>query len=100
MAQKVPFIVADLGADADPFMLHLYAALAEQERSLIGARTRDTLKTAKARGVKLGNLRLAGVQAKGPASGRRTQIGLRPPSSRSSKRCGLQGSLSGPLPIS
>src|SRR4051794_18550671 len=25
MAQKVPFIVAELGADADPFMLHLYA---------------------------------------------------------------------------
>jgi len=29
MAQRVPFIVAELGADADPFMLHLYAALAE-----------------------------------------------------------------------
>src|SRR5271168_2159005 len=28
MAQRVPFIVAELGADADPFMLHLYAALA------------------------------------------------------------------------
>ncbi len=27
-AQKVPFIAAELGADADPFMLHLYAALA------------------------------------------------------------------------
>jgi DNA invertase Pin-like site-specific DNA recombinase len=27
MAQRVPFIVAELGADADPFMLHLYAAL-------------------------------------------------------------------------
>jgi hypothetical protein len=29
MVQRVPFIVAELGADADPFMLHLYAALAE-----------------------------------------------------------------------
>jgi hypothetical protein len=28
MAQFVPFIVAELGVDADPFMLHLYAALA------------------------------------------------------------------------
>ncbi|MDP8919168.1 MAG: recombinase family protein, partial [Pseudomonadota bacterium] len=28
MAQRVPFIVAELGADADPFMLHIYAALA------------------------------------------------------------------------
>src|SRR4051794_9676849 len=27
MAQKVSFIVAELGADADPFMLHIYAAL-------------------------------------------------------------------------
>jgi len=34
MAQRVPFIVAELGADADPFMLHLYAALAEKERRL------------------------------------------------------------------
>ena len=33
MAQRVPFIVAELGADADPFMLHIYAALAEKERS-------------------------------------------------------------------
>ena len=27
---KVPFIVTELGADADPFMLHIYAALAEK----------------------------------------------------------------------
>ena len=32
MARKVPFIVAELGADVDPFMLHIYAALAEKER--------------------------------------------------------------------
>jgi hypothetical protein len=32
MAQRVPFVVAELGADADPFMLHLYAALADKER--------------------------------------------------------------------
>ena len=32
MAQRVPFIVAELGADADPFMLHPYAALAKKER--------------------------------------------------------------------
>jgi hypothetical protein len=35
MAQRVPFLVAELGRDADPFMLHLYAALAEKERRLI-----------------------------------------------------------------
>jgi DNA invertase Pin-like site-specific DNA recombinase len=37
MAQRVPFIVAELGRDADPFMLHLYAAVAEKERRLISA---------------------------------------------------------------
>ena len=54
MASRVPFIAAELGADADPFMLHLYAALAEKERRMISARTKDALRAAKARGVKLG----------------------------------------------
>src|SRR5439155_6873508 len=54
MAQRVPFIVAELGADADPFMLHIYAALAEKERRLISARTRAALQAAKARGKRLG----------------------------------------------
>jgi DNA invertase Pin-like site-specific DNA recombinase len=52
MAQRVPFIVAELGASADPFMLHIYAALAEQERRAISKRTKDALAAAKARGVK------------------------------------------------
>jgi len=54
MAQRVPFIVAELGIDADPFMLHLYAALAEKERQMISVRTKEALKAAKARGVILG----------------------------------------------
>lgn len=54
MAQRVPFIVAELGADADPFMLHIYAALAEKERRLISARTKAALQAAKARGKRLG----------------------------------------------
>ena len=41
MAHKVPFIVTELGADADPFMMHIYAALAEKERRLISQRTRE-----------------------------------------------------------
>lgn len=57
MAQRVPFIVAELGADADPFMLHLYAALAEKERRMIGERTKAALAAAKARGVALGRPR-------------------------------------------
>jgi DNA invertase Pin-like site-specific DNA recombinase len=67
MAHKVPFIVAELGTDADPFMLHLYAALAEKERSLISERTREALKAAKARGVVLGNPQLADVRARAVA---------------------------------
>ena len=55
MAQRVPFIVAELGRDADPFMLHLYAALAEKERRLISERTRAALAARKAQGAMLGN---------------------------------------------
>lgn len=55
MAKKVPFIVAQLGKDADPFMLHLYAALSEKERELISTRTKAALKVLKERGVVLGN---------------------------------------------
>ena len=43
MTHKVPFLVGALGPDADPFMLHLYAVLAEQERRMISQRTRDAL---------------------------------------------------------
>jgi DNA invertase Pin-like site-specific DNA recombinase len=55
MAQRVPFIVAELGRDADPFMLHLYAALAEKERRLIAERTKAALAAKRAAGVSLGN---------------------------------------------
>ena len=55
MTHKVPFIVAELGAQADPFLLHIYAALAEQERRMISERTRAGLQAARRRGVKLGS---------------------------------------------
>jgi DNA invertase Pin-like site-specific DNA recombinase len=63
MAHRVPFLVAELGVDADPFMLHLFAALAEKERALISARTKAALTAAKARGTILGNPRLAEARA-------------------------------------
>jgi DNA invertase Pin-like site-specific DNA recombinase len=55
MAQRVPFVVTELGAEADPFMLHIYAALAEKERTMIAERTRAALAAKKASGAKLGN---------------------------------------------
>lgn len=69
MTQKVPFISVEHGKDADPFMLHLYAALAEKERALISERTKAALASAKARGTKLGNrTNLKEAQAAGAES--------------------------------
>jgi len=68
MAHKVPFVVAELGADVDPFILHLFAALAEKERAMIATRTKAALAAAKARGVKLGGPRLAQARKKAVAS--------------------------------
>ena len=55
MARGVPFVVAELGPDVDPFVLHLYAALSEKERALISQRTRAALAECVKRGQKLGN---------------------------------------------
>lgn len=54
MAKKVPFVVTALGLDVDPFMLHIYAAVAEKERNLISERTKAALAAAKAKGKVLG----------------------------------------------
>ena len=45
-AHKTPFVVADLGPDVEPFLLHLYAALAEKERAVISQRTKAALAAA------------------------------------------------------
>lgn len=59
MAHRVPFLVAELGPDVDPFILHLFAALAQKERAMISTRTKAALAAAKARGVRLGGPKLA-----------------------------------------
>lgn len=53
---KVRFRVASM-PNAEEFQLHVYAALAEQERKFISARTKAALAAAKERGRKLGGLR-------------------------------------------
>lgn len=64
MAKRVPFVTVELGTQADPFLLHIYAALAEQERRMISQRTKAALKAAKERGVTLGSKRFGERNAK------------------------------------
>lgn len=54
--KRVKLRVAQM-PQADKFQLHIYAALAEQERTFISERTKAALKAAKERGVRLGGLR-------------------------------------------
>jgi DNA invertase Pin-like site-specific DNA recombinase len=54
--KRLNFRVATM-PHADKFQLHIYAALAEQEREFISLRTKAALREAKARGVQLGGLR-------------------------------------------
>lgn len=71
MSRGVPFIVAELGVDTDPFVLHLFAALSEKERRLIGERTRAALAVKREQGVPLGNrTNLAAAQLKGQQANR------------------------------
>ena len=53
MEQKVELCVVDM-PNATTFQLHIYAAMAEEERRLISIRTKEALKQAKERGVELG----------------------------------------------
>ena len=87
MKSDVRFMACDM-PDADTFRLHIEAAIAEEERRRISARTKAALTAAKARGITLGGFRgrvpTADVQAKDRAR-QREQAGQRaaldPPSS-------------------
>lgn len=69
---------------ADKFQLHIYAALAEQERDFISRRTKAALREAKAKGVTLGGLRdktmvrNAAIKAQALARAQRLEEFLKP----------------------
>ena len=84
MAQRVPFIVCALGRNVDPFTLHIYAALAEQERRMITQRTSAGLAGRQGARRKLGNPAAGGKQAAAP----------RP----ATRRCGRAGADGWPCP--
>lgn len=77
---KVRLRVASM-PHADKFQLHIYAALAEQEREFISARTKAALAEAKAKGVKLGGMR--------DATGRRNVVLAERAKERADKVAGI-----------
>ena len=54
MEAKVKFVACDM-PEATPFMLHIYAAVAQEEARAISARTKAALQAAKQRGKRLGS---------------------------------------------
>ena len=74
MIHKIPVIVCELGKDADSFLLHIWASLAEKERAMISQRTKAALARAKANGRVLGAL--ANGQATKEAEKARAQAQL------------------------
>lgn len=84
LMKRLDFRVATMPS-ADTFQLHIYAALAQQERKMISQRTKAALAAAKERGVKLGGRREGALEkslevrsAKANASAERLIITIGP----------------------
>ena len=82
MANCVPFLVAEMGPNVDPFMLHIYANLAEKERALISERAKAALQAAKRKGRKLGTAGSVETAARARALGASRRPKLTPPHGR------------------
>lgn len=70
MESKVEFVACDI-PEANSFTIHIFSALAQQERELISTRTKQALQAKKAQGVTLGTPRnlTESAQAKGRRMG-------------------------------
>ena len=67
MESGVQFVAVD-NEHATPLTIHILAAVAQHERTMISERTKDALAAAKRRGVKLGNPRPAKASKMGAAA--------------------------------
>jgi DNA invertase Pin-like site-specific DNA recombinase len=64
------FVACDM-PNATPFMLHIYAAVAEEEARAISARTKAAMAAAKARGKKMGGPKINEARIMGNAANRK-----------------------------
>jgi DNA invertase Pin-like site-specific DNA recombinase len=74
MTHKTPFIVVELGVDTDRFMLYIYAAVAENDRRMIGRRTKEALAAKKAQGVSLGGANAGTMRTQAEARKRADEL--------------------------
>jgi DNA invertase Pin-like site-specific DNA recombinase len=70
MERKIDFVACDM-PNATPFMLHIYAAVAEQEARAISERTKAAMQAAKAKGKVMGGPKLAQARLLGHAANRK-----------------------------
>jgi DNA invertase Pin-like site-specific DNA recombinase len=70
MERKIDFVACDM-PNATPFMLHIYAAVAEEEARAISKRTKAAMAAAKARGKKMGGPKIHEARIMGNAANRK-----------------------------